>query len=103
MIHRLQTTSCPADLEFVGDARCPTTTLQDSEHSRCDAERWTHEASTDLSIRDTTEEIRAHELEAVPTLIHTQQTKDRFWRGFAVPIEPWRRLINWDAAQRALP
>jgi hypothetical protein len=47
-----------------------------------------HEALTDLSIPDTSEEIRAHEPEAVPTLIHTQQTKDRFWRGFAVPTEP---------------
>ena len=86
-------------LRFNGRTGSPTTT----EDPYYDAERGTREALTDLSIRDTNEGIRAHELEAVPTLIRTQQTKDRFWRGFAVPIEPWRRLINWDAAQRALP
>ena len=67
------------------------------------AERGTLEVLTDLPIRDTSEEIRAHVLKVGRTLIRTQQTKDRSWRGFAVPIEPWRRLINWDAAQRALP
>jgi hypothetical protein len=53
-----------------------------------DAEHGTREALTGLSIPDTSEEIRARELEVVPTSIHTQQTKDRFSRDFAVPLNP---------------
>jgi hypothetical protein len=65
-----------------------------------DAECGTREALTDLSSRDTSEEIRAHEPEAVPTLIHTQQTKDRFLRGFSEPTESWGGLIDLDGARR---
>jgi hypothetical protein len=53
-------------------------TLQGFEDAYYDAECGTHEALTDLLLRDSSEEIRAHELEAVPTLIHTPQTKGRF-------------------------
>ena len=71
-------------LRFNGRTGSPTTT----EDPYYDAERGTREALTDLSIRDTSEEIRARELEVVPTSIHTQQTKDRFSRDFAVPLNP---------------
>jgi hypothetical protein len=60
-------------------------------------------AWTALSIQDTSEEIRVHEPEGGPTLIHTQPTKDHFGRGFVMPIEPEGESINWDAAPRALP
>jgi hypothetical protein len=75
--------------QSAGDVGSLTTTLQGFGDPHYDAERGTREALADQSIRDINEEIQAHALEAAPTLIHTQQTKDRFWRGFAVPIEPW--------------
>ena len=78
-------------------------TVQGFEDPCYDAPSGTREALTALSIRDTSEEIRVHELEAVPTLIHTQQTKDRFSRGYAVPIEYGGRSTDWGDAQRALP
>jgi hypothetical protein len=45
------------------------------------------EALSDLSIQGTSEEMWEHELEAVPTLSHTQWTKHRFLHGFAEPTE----------------
>jgi hypothetical protein len=63
------------------------TTPQDFDELRRAAECAVPEVLTDQSVRDTSEEIRARELEAVPTLIHTQLTKDRFLRDFAEPTE----------------